>query len=222
MAPRRRAGLNAGCRCEADRQPRSPAGRTTGGTGKRPLLRAPDSGHYEVASDAGGHRAAAIYSLIETAKLNRRNPQHYLADMLARIADHPARQIADLLPWNWTPADLQRAAARPGALTERLRRAFHGAARAWVLDAIDKGALTAGDIKNGLNATRALLPEAEGTLPRVRHRPMILRLEILPNAVDDLCRLGWLDGAGHRVDAAIAGAVVGLVERAIALRLGPY
>ena len=62
-------------------------------------------------SDAGGHRAAAIYSLSETAKLNRRNPQHYLADVLARIADHPARKIADLLPWNWTPADLQRAAA---------------------------------------------------------------------------------------------------------------
>ena len=62
-------------------------------------------------SDAGGHRAAAIYSLIETAKLNRRNPQHYLADVLARIADHPARKIADLLPWNWTPADLNRAAA---------------------------------------------------------------------------------------------------------------
>ena len=62
-------------------------------------------------SDAGGDRAAAIYSLIETAKLNGRNPQHYLADVLARIADHPARQIADLLPWNWTPADVQRAAA---------------------------------------------------------------------------------------------------------------
>jgi transposase len=62
-------------------------------------------------SDAGGRRAAAIYSLIETAKLNGRNPQHYLADVLARIADHPARQIADLLPWNWTPAELQRAAA---------------------------------------------------------------------------------------------------------------
>ena len=68
--------------------------------------------HYLFAgSDAGGHRAAAIYSLIETAKLNGRNPQHYLADVLARIADHPARQITDLLPWNWTPADLQRAAA---------------------------------------------------------------------------------------------------------------
>jgi transposase len=62
-------------------------------------------------SDTGGRRAAAIYSLVETAKLNGINPQHYLADVLARIADHPARQIADLLPWNWTPADVTRAAA---------------------------------------------------------------------------------------------------------------
>ena len=62
-------------------------------------------------SDAGGRRAAALYSLIESAKLNGLNPQHYLADLLARIADHPARQIADLLPWHWTPADSQRAAA---------------------------------------------------------------------------------------------------------------
>ena len=54
-------------------------------------------------SDAGGRRAAAIYSLIETAKLNGVNPQQYLADLLARIADHPARQIAELLPWNWKP-----------------------------------------------------------------------------------------------------------------------
>jgi hypothetical protein len=50
---------------------------------------------------------------------------------------------------------------------------------------------------------------------------MILRLEILQNAVDDLCRLGWLDGAGHRVDAAVLDAVAELVERAIALRLRP-
>ena len=62
-------------------------------------------------SDAGGQRAAAMYSLIETAKLNGLDPQRYLADVLARIADHPARQIADLLPWNWNPADLSRAAA---------------------------------------------------------------------------------------------------------------
>ena len=50
---------------------------------------------------------------------------------------------------------------------------------------------------------------------------MILRLEILPNAVDDLCRLGWLDGADHRVDAAVLDAVAELVERGIALGLRP-
>src|SRR5258708_23762071 len=49
---------------------------------------------------AGGRRAAAMYSLIESAKLNGLNPQLYLADLLARIADHPARHIAELLPWN--------------------------------------------------------------------------------------------------------------------------
>ena len=62
-------------------------------------------------SDAGGRRAAAIYSLIESAKLNALNPQHYIADLLARIADHPARRIAELLPWNWQPLDATRAAA---------------------------------------------------------------------------------------------------------------
>src|SRR5712675_3696147 len=62
-------------------------------------------------SDAGGRRAAAIYSLIESAKLNGLNPQHYLADVLVRIADHPARRIAELLPWNWQPLDATRAAA---------------------------------------------------------------------------------------------------------------
>jgi transposase len=62
-------------------------------------------------SDAGGRRAAALYSLIETAKLNGLNPQHYLADLLTRIADHPARHIAELLPWHWQPAELGRAAA---------------------------------------------------------------------------------------------------------------
>jgi hypothetical protein len=37
--------------------------------------------------------------LIESAKLNALNPQHYIADLLTRIADHPARRIAELLPW---------------------------------------------------------------------------------------------------------------------------
>jgi transposase len=52
-------------------------------------------------SDKGGERAAAIYSLIETAKLNGRDPEAYLRDILARIADHPNKRIAELLPWNW-------------------------------------------------------------------------------------------------------------------------
>ena len=52
-----------------------------------------------------------FYSLIESAKLNRLNPQHYLADLLTRIADHPARRIAELLPWKWEPLDATRAAA---------------------------------------------------------------------------------------------------------------
>jgi len=76
--------------------------------------------------------------------------------------------------------------------------AANAAGRTWMLDAIASGALTLADIMSGSTATRALLSEAEGTLPRVRHRPMVLRLEILQSAVDDLCRLGWLDGADHR------------------------
>ena len=62
-------------------------------------------------SDAGGRRAAAMYSLIETAKLNGVNPQAYLTDVLTRIADHPAKRVAELLPWNWQPANSIRAAA---------------------------------------------------------------------------------------------------------------
>ena len=62
-------------------------------------------------SDAGGRRAAAMYSPIETAKLNGVNPQANLADVLARIADHPAERVAELLPWNWQPANPARAAA---------------------------------------------------------------------------------------------------------------
>jgi hypothetical protein len=50
-------------------------------------------------SDAGGERAAAIYSLLGTAKLNGLNPEAFLREILVRIADHPINQIADLLPW---------------------------------------------------------------------------------------------------------------------------
>jgi transposase len=55
-------------------------------------------------SDRGGERAAAIYTLIETAKLNGIDPQAWLADVLARLPDHPAKRITDLLPWNWLAA----------------------------------------------------------------------------------------------------------------------
>ncbi|MGE5063566.1 MAG: IS66 family transposase [Myxococcales bacterium] len=54
-------------------------------------------------SDRGGQRAAAMYSLIVTAKMNDVDPQAWLADVLARIAEHPARDIDELLPWNWQP-----------------------------------------------------------------------------------------------------------------------
>jgi transposase len=52
-------------------------------------------------SDSGGQRAAVMYTLIGSAKLNDVDPKAWLADVLARIADHPARRIAALLPWNW-------------------------------------------------------------------------------------------------------------------------
>ena len=54
-------------------------------------------------SDRGGERAAAIYSLIVTAKLNGVDPQAWLADTLRQINDHPVRQLDQLLPWNWKP-----------------------------------------------------------------------------------------------------------------------
>ena len=53
-------------------------------------------------SDAGGERAAAIYSLIGTAKLNSVNPEVYLGEVFSRIADHPVNHIEELLPWNLT------------------------------------------------------------------------------------------------------------------------
>jgi transposase len=62
-------------------------------------------------SDRGGERAAAIYTLIATAKLNDVDPRAWLADVLARINDHPASRLPDLLPWNWAAAiRLDRAA----------------------------------------------------------------------------------------------------------------
>jgi transposase len=65
-------------------------------------------------SDAGGERAAALYSLVETAKLNGMDPMAYLTEVLTRIADHPINRIEQLLPWN---IGAERAgAARPEAV----------------------------------------------------------------------------------------------------------
>ena len=54
-------------------------------------------------SDRGGQRAAILYTLIQTARFNNVDPQAWLADILARIADHPATRLDEMLPWNWTP-----------------------------------------------------------------------------------------------------------------------
>jgi hypothetical protein len=62
-------------------------------------------------SDRGGRRAAAMYSLIVTAKMNGIDPQAWLADVLARIAKHPAHRLDELLPWKWTPQALTMTAA---------------------------------------------------------------------------------------------------------------
>ena len=55
-------------------------------------------------SDAGGERAAAIYSLLGSAKLNGIDPESYMTAVLHRIASHPINRIAELLPWNLCPA----------------------------------------------------------------------------------------------------------------------
>ena len=63
-------------------------------------------------SDRGGRRAAAMYSLIVSAKMNDVDPQAWLADVLARIATHPAHRLDELLPWNWKTAQQQGLAAQ--------------------------------------------------------------------------------------------------------------
>jgi hypothetical protein len=54
-------------------------------------------------SDRGGERAAAMYSLIITCKMNGVDPQAWFADVLSRIAGHPAHRLDELAPWNWKP-----------------------------------------------------------------------------------------------------------------------
>ena len=62
-------------------------------------------------SDAGGERAAVIYSLLGSAKLNGIDPETYLTAVLHRIADHPINRISELLPWNLFPSDSATAEA---------------------------------------------------------------------------------------------------------------
>ncbi|MGB8840487.1 MAG: IS66 family transposase [Aliidongia sp.] len=62
-------------------------------------------------SDRGGERAAAIYTLVATAKLNDIDPEAWLADVLRRINDHPASRLHELLPWNWRKTNAETAEA---------------------------------------------------------------------------------------------------------------
>jgi transposase len=62
-------------------------------------------------SDRGGERAAAIYTLIASAKLNDIDPEAWLADVLRRINDHPASKLDELLPWRWQRYNVDAAAA---------------------------------------------------------------------------------------------------------------
>ena len=71
--------------------------------------------YLHLGSDSGGERAAVVYSLLGTAKLNGLNPRAYLRHVLQRIAEHPSNRIDELLPWA-VAAQLQQS-------TEPLRQA---------------------------------------------------------------------------------------------------
>ena len=58
---------------------------------------------FDAESFGAGQRAAIAYSLIQTCRLNDVDPQAWLADVLARIAEYPIGKLSDLLPWNWQP-----------------------------------------------------------------------------------------------------------------------
>jgi len=77
-------------------------------------------------SDRGGERAATIYSLIVTARLNDVDPRAWLADVIARIADHPASWLYQLLRWNWKKPSLEDAACLYNAFGDK--RSLYGRA----------------------------------------------------------------------------------------------
>ncbi len=58
-------------------------------------------------SDAGGERAAVIYTVLQSAKLNGLNPEAYLTDVIDRLAKgHPINRLRELLPWNWNKTEI--------------------------------------------------------------------------------------------------------------------
>lgn len=81
---------------------------------------------------AGGHRAAAIYTLIETCKLNEVDPRAWLADVLKRLPNHPAKRIHELLPWAWGPRS--RPLAQPEAPRPRIVPETQGGLRRTLTD----------------------------------------------------------------------------------------
>jgi len=66
-------------------------------------------------SDEGGRRAASVYTLVETCKMNQVDPHAWLAFVLAKLLDHPAKRIDELLPWNWNAARERVVAAEDSA-----------------------------------------------------------------------------------------------------------
>jgi hypothetical protein len=69
---------------------------------RRPLLRFPDSGHYDAASDEGAENWAMLASLVETCKLHGVNPEAYLTDVLTKLVNNwPNSRLAELTPWAW-------------------------------------------------------------------------------------------------------------------------
>ncbi|MDP9651654.1 hypothetical protein J2793_007129 [Paraburkholderia caledonica] len=83
------------------------AGRTPRGVGLR------RRNYLLAGADSGGERAAAMYSLIGTARLNGLDPEAYLAYVLERIVDHPINRIDELLPWCVAPSLLSTAQVEP-------------------------------------------------------------------------------------------------------------